>query len=78
MQGYPQHSQRTLAMGKRCPRFKRAEDIPHDRIGELCAKRLESVFGTHRLNKGAHGKNASWMEAESNGTETSRVHRRAR
>jgi len=40
-------------MGKRCPRFKKAEDIPHDRIGELCAKRLESVFGTHRLNKGA-------------------------
>lgn len=35
---FPKHSNRKLDMGKSCIRFKKAEDIPFDLIGELCTK----------------------------------------
>src|SRR6476661_3556928 len=37
-QAYPKHSKKKLDMGKSCIRFKKAEDIPYDLIGELMKK----------------------------------------
>ena len=35
---YPKHCKTRLDMGKSCIRFKKADDIPNDLIGELCGK----------------------------------------
>ena len=35
---YPKHSKKKLDMGKSCIRFKNAEDIPYELIGELMKK----------------------------------------
>lgn len=35
---YPKHNKRKLDMGKSCIRFKKAEEIPFDLIGDLCQK----------------------------------------
>jgi hypothetical protein len=35
---YPKHSKTKLDMGKSCTRFKKAEDIPYNLIGELMKK----------------------------------------
>ncbi|WP_126652131.1 DUF1801 domain-containing protein [Chryseobacterium aureum] len=35
---YPKHSKKKLDMGKSCVRFKKAEDIPFELIGELSKK----------------------------------------
>lgn len=35
---YPKHSKGKLDMGKSCIRFKKADDIPYDLIGELMSK----------------------------------------
>lgn len=35
---WTRHSPRRLDMGKSCIRFRKAEHIPHDLIGELCTK----------------------------------------
>ena len=35
---YPKHCRARLDMGKSCIRFKKAAELPHDLIGELCGK----------------------------------------
>jgi uncharacterized protein YdhG (YjbR/CyaY superfamily) len=35
---YPKHCKTRLDMGKSCIRFKKAAELPHDLIGELCGK----------------------------------------
>ena len=35
---YPKHTKQKLAMGKRCVRFKKMDDIPYKLIGELMKK----------------------------------------
>ena len=35
---YPKHCKARLDMGKSCIRFKKAAELPHDLIGELCGK----------------------------------------
>lgn len=35
---YPKHSKKKLDMGKGCVRFKKADDIPYELIGELMKK----------------------------------------
>ena len=41
---YPKHCKYKLDMGKSCLRLKKMEDIPYELIGELCEKRIGTLY----------------------------------
>ena len=56
---WPKHSSKKLDMGKACVRFKKAEDVPFELIGELATKltpqawveQYEKALGSSRTRK---------------------------